>query len=94
MITLISKIQLGNESSLASTSVGYTYDEELIVDINKEYDSTLGGFLGENRTKLENNEISISEFFNSIEHVFEARIEVETLEGLDNLNEVTDINDL
>ena len=93
MITIISKIELEGTDSLKYTDVGYTEDISIINQINEDYDSTLGKFLGENRTKLTLGEVSISTFFSGVSYVNEARTEVETVEGL-NLSEITNINQL
>lgn len=93
MITIITKIELESLNIVKFTEVGYTGDSELIDSINKNYDETLGSFLAENRTKLENEEINVSTFFSETDYVNEARTEVNTLEGR-NLIEIKDINDL
>ena len=93
MITIISKIELEGTDNLNYTDVGYTTDITVINEINEAYDSTLGKFLGENRTKLEIGEVSISTFFSGVSYVNEARTEVESLEGL-SLIEITNVNQL
>ncbi len=93
MITIISKIELEGTDNLKYTDVGYTTDTSVINEINEAYDSTLGKFLGENRTKLEIGEVSISTFFNGIDSVNEARTQVDNIEGF-NLVEITNINQL
>ena len=93
MITIISKIELEGTDNLKYTDIGYTTDINVANEINEAYDSTLGKFLGENRTKLEIGEVSISAFFSGVSYVNEARTEVETIEGL-NLSEITNINQL
>ena len=93
MITIISKIELEGTDNLKYTDVGYTTDTSVINEINEAYDSTLGKFLGENRTKLEIGEVSISTFFNGIDSVNEARTQVEIVEE-SSLTEITDISQL
>ena len=93
MITIISKIELEGTNNLNYTDVGYTTDVSLINEINEAYDVSLGVFLGENRTKLEIGEVSISTFFSGVSYVNEARTEVESLEGL-SLIEITNVNQL
>lgn len=93
MITIISKIELEGTDNLNYTDVGYTTDVSLINEINEAYDVSLGVFLGENRTKLEIGEVSISTFFSDVSYVNEARTEVESLEGL-SLIEITNVNQL
>lgn len=92
MKTIISKIELEGEA-LKYSDVYYTTDSSIVDDVNEQYDITLGVFLGENRTKLENGEILISTFFESTPFVYEARTQVDTISGL-GLTKITDINDL
>ena len=93
MITIISKIELEGTDNLNYTDVGYTTDITVINEINEAYDSTLGKFLGENRTKLEIGEVSISTFFSGVSYVNEARTEVENVDAL-SLIEITNVNQL
>jgi len=93
MITIISKIQLEGTDNLKYTDIGYTTEVSLINEINESYDSTLGKFLAENRTKLELGEISISNFFNGVSYFNEARVEAENADNL-NLSEIININQL
>ena len=90
---IISKIELEGTDNLKYTDVGYTQDENVANQINEDYDSTLGAFLGANRTKLTLGEVSISEFFVSTDYVNEARTVVDTVEGL-GISEITNINQL
>jgi len=93
MVTIISKIELEGTDNLKYTDVGYTDDQAIINQINEDYDATLGKFLGENRTKLEIGEVSISTFFQTTSYVNEARAEVEDATDL-GLIEITNINEL
>lgn len=93
MITIISKIELEGTDNLKYTDVGYTDDQTIINQINEDYDATLGKFLGENRTKLEIGEVSVSTFFQTTPYVNEARAEEEDISDL-GLSEITDINQL
>ena len=90
---IISKIELEGTDNLKYTDVGYTEDVNVANQINEDYDSTLGAFLGANRTKLTLGEVSVSEFFETTEYVNEARTEVDTVEGL-GISEITNINQL
>ena len=90
---IISKIELEGLDNLKYTDVGYTTDINVANEINEDYDSTLGKFLGENRTKLTLGEVSISTFFSGVSYVNEARTEVETVDGL-GISEITNINQL
>ena len=92
-MVIISKIELEGADSLKYTDVGFTTDEAIKNEINEGFDATLGKFLGENRTKLNLGEVSVSTFFETTDHVNEARTEVDTVEGLD-LVEITNVNDL
>jgi hypothetical protein len=93
VITIITKIELEGTDNLNYTDVGYTTDISIINEINEAYDVSLGVFLGENRTKLEIGEVSISTFFSGVSYVNEARTEVESVEGL-SLIEITNVNQL
>tara|TARA_Y100001937_G_scaffold47088_1_gene66051 strand:+ start:257 stop:535 length:279 start_codon:yes stop_codon:yes gene_type:complete len=90
---IISKIELEGTDNLKYTDVGYTEDVNVANQINEDYDSTLGAFLGANRTKLTLGEVSVSEFFATTDYVNEARTEVDTVEGL-GISEITNINQL
>ena len=90
---IISKIELEGTDNLKYTDVGYTEDAAVAIQINEEYDATLGKFLGENRTKLAIGEVSVSTFFATTDSVNEARTEVEMIEGLD-IPLITNINEL
>jgi len=93
MITIISKIELEGTDNLKYTDVGYTSEESVINQINEDYDLTLGKFLGENRTKLEIGEVSVSTFFATTDFVNEARATIEDASDL-GLIQITDINQL
>jgi len=93
MVTIISKIELEGVSNLKYTEVGYTTDATVITQINEDYDSTLGKFIGENRTKLEIGDVTIDTFFISTPYVREARATTDSADGL-GLIEVTNINQL
>ena len=90
---IISKIELEGTDNLKYTDIGYTTDVNVANEINEDYDSTLGKFLGENRTKLALGLVSVSTFFNGVDSVNEARIEVETVDGL-GISEITNVNQL
>ena len=90
---IISKIELEGTDNLKYTDIGYTTDINVANEINEDYDSTLGKFLGENRTKLTLGEVSISTFFAGVDSFNEARTEVETVDGL-GISEITNINQL
>jgi hypothetical protein len=92
MMTIVSKIELEGDS-LKYTDVYFTNDPLLVDDVNKQYDITLGAYLAENRTKIENGEVLVSTFFDTTPFVHEARTEVDTVDGL-GITEITDINDL
>jgi len=93
MITIIRKVELGENNETITTDVGYTTNKSLIDSINIDYDSSLGKFFGENLTKLDNNVVSISDFFDVTSFVYRATTQVSSLEGLD-LSEITNVNQL
>ncbi len=93
MYTIISKIELEGTDSLNYSDYGTTTDSEIVNQINEDFDSTFGAFLGENRTKIELGIVSVSTFFATTPFVYEARTEVENIDGL-NLINVTDLNQL
>ena len=66
---IISKIELEGTDNLKYTDIGYTTDINVANEINEDYDSTLGKFLGENRTKLTLGEVLISTFFAGVDSV-------------------------
>jgi hypothetical protein len=90
---IISKIELGEDESLKFTDVGQTDDVNVSNEINEGYDSTLGKFTGENRTKLELGIVKISTFFETTDYVNEARTMVENVDNL-NLNAITNVSEL
>ena len=93
MYYIISKIELEGSDNLIYSDYGTTTDQNIVNKINEDYDSTLGAFLGENRTKLQLGIVSVSTFFETTSFVYEARTEVDNIEGLNVLN-VTDLNQL
>ena len=93
MYTIISKIELEGTDNLSYSDFGTTTDPDIVNQINEDYDSTLGAFLGENRTKIELGIVSVSTFFDSTPVVYEARTEVDNVEGLELLS-VTNLNQL
>ena len=60
---VISKIELEGEENLKYTDVGYAENIDIVNIINEDYDSTLGAFIGENRTKLQLGEINFIPFY-------------------------------
>lgn len=93
MYTIISKIELEGTDNLSYSDYGTTTDPEIVNQINEDFDSTFGVFLGENRTKIELGIVSVSTFFATTPFVYEARTEVDNIEGL-NLINVTELNQL
>ena len=93
MYYIISKIELEGTENLKYSDYGTTTDIEIVNQINEDYDSTLGAFLGENRTKIELGLVSVSTFFESTPFVYEARTQVDNVEGLEVLN-ITNLNEL
>jgi len=96
MITIITKITISDSddgSNLKQEELYFTTDLDVIKSINDGYDTTLGGFLATNRTKLEHGEVLLSSFFNEYESVHEARIQESELTNL-KLTEITDVTQL
>lgn len=93
MYTIISKIELEGTDNLNYSDYGTTTDPEIVNQINEDFDSTFGAFLGENRTKIELEIVSVSTFFATTPFVYEARTEVDNIDGL-NLINVTELNQL
>lgn len=93
MYTIISKIELEGTDNLNYSDYGTTTDQNIINQINEDYDSTLGEFLGANRTKLEIGQVSISTFFETTPFVYEARTEVDNVDEMGLLS-ITNINEL
>ena len=93
MYTIISKIELEGTDNLNYSDYGTTTDQDIINQINEDYDSTLGEFLGANRTKLEIGEVSVSTFFETTPFVYEARTEVDNVDEL-GLFKITTVNQI
>ena len=93
MYTIISKIELEGTDNLNYSDYGTTTDQNIINQINEDYDSTLGEFLGANRIKLEIGQVSVSTFFETTPFVYEARTEVDNIDEL-SLSAITNINEL
>ena len=92
MITIIEKIELGDNGEVVTAEVGYTQNVFLINEININYDESMGEFVGKNRTNLENEVVSISTFFETTPFVHIAAT-ITDAERLD-LIEITNINEL
>jgi len=94
MIVVITKIELENFDTLKHTETAYTTDDSITNQINTIYDQGLGVFLAENRTALENGTVNIDSFFvGGLTYVYEARMIVDTVDGL-GLIDIDDINNL
>ncbi len=93
MYFVISKIELEGTDNLKYSDYATTTDQDVVNQINEDYDSTLGEFLGANRTKLELGQISVSTFFETTPFVYEARTEVDNIDEL-GLLAITNINEL
>ena len=93
MYYIISKIELDGTDNLKYSDYATTESDEVAIQINEDYDATLGKFLAENRTKLNISEVSVSTFFETTSFVYEARTQVENVDDL-NLLSITDFNEL
>ena len=90
---IISKVELGDDEDLKFTDIGQTDDVNVANEINEGYDSTLGKFTGENRTKLEIGIVKVSTFFETTDYVNEARTMVYNVDDL-NLKAITKVSEL
>ena len=93
MYFVISKIELEGTDNLKYSDYGTTTDQDIVNQINEDYDATLGEFLGANRTKLELGQVSVSTFFETTSFVYEARTEVDNVDEM-GLISITNINEL
>ena len=93
MYYIISKIELEGTDNLKYSDYGTTTDESIVNQINEDYDATLGKFLGENRTKLNIGQVSVSTFFETTSFVYEARTVVDNVDDL-GLNAISNFNEL
>ena len=93
MYYIISKIELDGTDSLKYSDYATTESDEVAIQINEDYDATLGKFLAENRTKLNIGEASVSTFFETTSFVYEARTQVDNVDDL-NLLSITEFNQL
>ena len=92
MITIIEKIELGDNGEVVTTEVGYTENVFLINEININYEESMGEFIGRNRTNLQNEVVSISAFFETtpVVHIASTVTDAERPD----LVEITNINEL
>lgn len=88
---IVNKITCVN-NDLVYTPIGYTTNEEERNSINTNYDNTLGSWIENNKSNLENGTISISVFFETTTFVYSAYEETTSIEGM-NLQPI-DINTL
>ena len=72
MITIIEKVELGNNGEIIDTEVGYTENVSLVNEININYDESMGEFIGRNRTNLDNEVVFMSTFFETTPVVYMA----------------------
>ena len=94
MFIIITKIELETFDTLKHTEFAYTTNQIIADEVNEDYDVTLGVYLAENRTGLENGSITIDGFFvGGVTYVYEARMIAGTIEGLD-LIEINDTSNL
>tara|TARA_R110000772_G_scaffold245121_1_gene358526 strand:- start:126 stop:407 length:282 start_codon:yes stop_codon:yes gene_type:complete len=90
---IISKIELDANGEMCYVDFGYITDQALINQINQDYDHSLGVYIADNRTNLELGALGVALFFTTTPVVFEARIEVSTIDGL-GLTEITSSSQL
>tara|TARA_R110001592_G_scaffold87910_1_gene259275 strand:- start:742 stop:1020 length:279 start_codon:yes stop_codon:yes gene_type:complete len=72
MITIIEKVELGNNGEIIDTEVGYTENVSLVNKININYDESMGEFIGRNKTNLDNEVVFMSAFFETTPVVYMA----------------------
>ena len=90
---IISKLELADDETIKYTDVGQTQDVNVANEINIQYDSTLGKFIGEFATKLELGIVNISTFFETTDSVNEARTIVDNVDNL-NLKQINNVSEL
>jgi hypothetical protein len=83
---IISKIEY-IDGEVRYTPIGYTLDMNDVNIINNQYDNTLGLWVEENKTELENGTKSIGEFFSIVSIVYVARYITTSVEGM-GLNDI------
>ena len=88
---IINKLENLN-NTLKITPIGYVTNIDICILINKDYDDTLGKWFSDNLDELENGNINISSFFNSVPYVYNAKEETNYIkEGLNEINDLTTI---
>lgn len=86
--TIINKTEI-IQGVLIYTPFGYTNDNSIIDTINSDYDLTLGQWIEDNKTALNNATITLSDYEGGSRYV--ARTTATNIEGL---TEITNLNQL
>jgi len=89
---IVNKIENIN-NVLTFTAIGYITNIDDCNIINENYDSTLGQWFIDNLAELENETITISDFFNITPHVYNAKETTNYIKE-NSLDEITDITTL
>ena len=79
---IVNKIEYVN-NQVTYTPFGYTTDMNECEQINSTYYSPFLNWIENNKTDLENNNISISVFFQDNPKVYEANMQTTSIDGLD-----------
>ena len=75
---------------LVDEPIGYLTNMDNALLINYKYETTYLLWVNNNRTDLENGTLQISDYFNSIDAVYDCNMETTSIKGLA-LTEITDI---
>ena len=80
------------DSKVTFTQIGYIEDNESLCEqINSDYDSTLGAWVETNKSDLESDAKSISEFFDSTPIVFDAKTVSSRTNSLPRINDISEL---
>lgn len=78
--------------SVVYTPIKYIDNNEALCNqINNDYDTTLGAWIETNKTDLENSVVSISSYFDSTPIVYIARTISNNIDGLTQLNDISEL---
>ena len=92
MYCIVNKIEFIN-NNVVYTPVGYLTNMVDCESINNKFENTYNQWIIDNKTDLENNNISISQFFDTTPVVYLAEQRTESVEGM-NLNEILDTSEM
>ena len=92
MYVIINKVEFV-DNNLLYTPVGYTLDYSIIIDINNNYESTLGQWLNQNAGSLTVGSVQLSDYGNHTTHIAKTYL-VGSHQMLDTLTNITNLNQL